>query len=363
MRQAFYNMKKHYKIVLFTILTLISIFVSFIAISMILDFRPKNVEVVEISSQSDTIPDTVSILTWNIGYAGLGDNMDFFYDGGKSARDTKERTIKNLDSIIAYIKKNEHDIILLQEVDTDSKRSYYINQLEIIKKALPEYHTYFTYIYKSWFVPSPILHPSGRTKSGLMILSKYEPAEVLRFQYPSKSPFPLSLFDLKRALLRMKFTLSNGKSIYISNTHNTAFGKSEMAVIENDFIIDMIKEENSRGNKFIVGGDWNQYITNPDSLKINNSTYHPNKIDISKWKQHGEFYFDISSPSVRYNDHPYDETSCTNIVDLIFADKSIKVTEIKTDNLQFKNSDHNPVSAKVNIQTQVKPHCEVGNTI
>ena len=40
----------------------------------------------------------ISILTWNIGYAGLGKNAEFITDGGKSIiSSTKKQVIKNLD--------------------------------------------------------------------------------------------------------------------------------------------------------------------------------------------------------------------------------------------------------------------------
>lgn len=41
----------------------------------------------------------------NIGYAGLGDNMDFFYDGGRRVRDSRERTARNLKEIVETISR------------------------------------------------------------------------------------------------------------------------------------------------------------------------------------------------------------------------------------------------------------------
>lgn len=40
--------------------------------------------------------DTVTCTSWNIGYCGLGANMDFFYDGGNQVRTSEEKTEKNL---------------------------------------------------------------------------------------------------------------------------------------------------------------------------------------------------------------------------------------------------------------------------
>ena len=78
-----------------------------------------------------------SILSWNIGYGALGDDADFFLDGGKEVRaSSKERVHENLQNIIKKIKALNSDIAMLQEVDVNSKRSYGINQSRIISNNM-----------------------------------------------------------------------------------------------------------------------------------------------------------------------------------------------------------------------------------
>lgn len=123
-------------------------FIVFIAISAILEHKPEREEVaIHYPALSplpeSTIPDSIKIMTWNIGYAGLGENMTFFMDGGKDIRDTRERTEENLHHIIETIKGENPDILLLQEVDIDSHRTYNIDQVEILQREFPQYHIYF----------------------------------------------------------------------------------------------------------------------------------------------------------------------------------------------------------------------------
>jgi hypothetical protein len=67
----------------------------------------------------------LSMITWNIGYAGLGKEMDFFYEGGRQVRPSFELSEKYLEGIISYIGLNRStDFFLFQEVDLRSKRSY-----------------------------------------------------------------------------------------------------------------------------------------------------------------------------------------------------------------------------------------------
>ena len=79
------------------------------------------------ATYQSTMP--LRIVTFNTGYGALGEDADFFMDGGESVTPESEEYIKsNMLGIEKILKKVDADIILLQEVDTDSKRSYGLNQ-------------------------------------------------------------------------------------------------------------------------------------------------------------------------------------------------------------------------------------------
>ena len=205
------------------------------------------------------IDDNLKIVTWNIGYGGLGSNMDFFYDGGTQIRDTEARTMRNLGGILAEMKAMDADIYLLQEVDECSRRTYRINELAMLQAAFPEYHLYFACNYRSFFVPIPLRSPMGKVASGLVILSRYRAEKVERLAYPSRFPFPVSLFNLKRCLLAATFRLPDGGLLAVGNTHNTAYDAGGMREQETGFLASWIDSLQSQGVKVLVGGDWNQY--------------------------------------------------------------------------------------------------------
>lgn len=99
------------------------------------EYRPKQVEGVpaEISAALplDEVEPTqeLTVLTWNIGYAGLGANADFFMDGGEEVQATDEARMEaNLLAIADELDAVDPDIAFLQEVDRDSTRSYGIDQ-------------------------------------------------------------------------------------------------------------------------------------------------------------------------------------------------------------------------------------------
>jgi len=60
----------------------------------ITDYKPEPIEIIVEKGSNGGITNlqqnTFSLINWNIGYAGLGQEMDFFYDGGEGVRPTKK---------------------------------------------------------------------------------------------------------------------------------------------------------------------------------------------------------------------------------------------------------------------------------
>lgn len=332
-------------------------FLLFIAVSAIVEYRPDTETTIEDYSANgydgcQPLPDTIKIMSWNIGYAGLGDNMDYFYDGGVKIRDSRERTIQNLQDIIAVMKSADADLYFLQEVDKRSHRSYYINELDSLTAHFPDYHLFYAINYKSWFVPIPLRNPIGAVDGGLVILSKYTPCRVVRMQYPSKFPFPVSLFNLKRCMLSAYFADSDGNVIMLGNTHSTAFDTGNMRSKETSFIKDLAYDFNSSGTRFIYGGDWNQYPPqyDPSKEELENEYYRPELLDTSNVSDLASVVCDFSHHTLRYNDCVYSEQSLQTLADFFIVSKGIEPLSVETMNLNYRSSDHNPVVMAVSLK-------------
>ena len=105
------------KISLYTILLAIVLLAGFFLWAMITEYRPDTVELIEENHHTQIIPDEFVIAIWNIGYAGMSAEMDFFMDGGRQTRITKEQTQSNMRHIVATLDTLPADFILLQEVE------------------------------------------------------------------------------------------------------------------------------------------------------------------------------------------------------------------------------------------------------
>lgn len=196
-------------------------FAGLLAFSTLTDYQPEpeSEEQLVLNGKATKIEDdTFTALIWNIGYAGLGAEVDFFNDGGKMVRPNEEQNNRFLEGISALITeyRDSVDFVLLQEVDKDSKRSYYTNQQERIASALPGFASCFALNYDVKFVPVPFAFPYtpyGRTYGGLVSYSRFEPQASLRLQYPGGFDWPTRLYMLDRCALEQKFKLPNGKDL------------------------------------------------------------------------------------------------------------------------------------------------------
>lgn len=299
------------------------------------------------------MPDTIRLVSWNIGYGGLGDDMDFFYDGGQRVRDSRVRTAANLARIVLTLQQIDADVMLLQEVDRSSHRSYRIDEAALICQAFPEYTAQFAYNYRAWCVPIPLHNPIGRVNSGLLMLSRWEPIDAVRLQYPSAFSFPVRLFNLKRGLLSARFLTEAGDTIMINNTHNTAYDTGDMRYKESVFLADLLAAADSAGMATITGGDWNQYPPDyiPTAAELSNPNFVPQPIDYKGFRRVGRFVYDETKPSLRYLDHPFDpDSSVQTLTDFFFVSPQIEVLSIETLPLKFRWSDHNPVVMTICIK-------------
>jgi len=332
----------------------------FILYGTITRFQPAAVEPVAVQGQQSTVngrlnsDSTITFMTWNIGYGGLGAEMDFFYDSGKRVITPEEWCKKYVAGINETVKQNgDADFIFIQEADRKGKRSWNIDEVAGISAQLPDHNYAFALNYDVKYLPFPWSEPLGRIYGGLLTLSKFQPEECKRIALPGITDWPRKLFYLERCLMQQRYKLANGKELIVINTHFEAYDdggvkRAQMAVTKK-----LMEEEYAKGNYVVLGGDWN--IAPPDfnvhkweKVKLLDALYTLNNDSnyIPGWK----YAADNNTPSNRKNDHAYDATTYTTVIDYFFVSPNIEMEEVKGIDAQFKYSDHNPVRMKIRLK-------------
>jgi len=332
------------------------------------DFKPTGVwalSAIHPASLPAIEDSTVSLVIWNIGYAGLGEESDFFYDGGdplfsggKMVRPERPVVEKNLEGIANLVRNTQADFFLFQEVDSSSKRSYFTDHIDTLSRALPGFGAWYSVNYLSRRVPIPVMEPwraYGRTNSGLLTLSKYAPSSAERVQLPGRYPWPNRLFQLDRCAAVLRYPLKNGRELVLVNIHNAAHDKGgKIKAQQMEFLHSFFTEEyEQKGNYVIAGGDWNQcppFFEYDSFMPGNTQGFSQTNIDPEYLPSEWRWMYDPAVPTNRKTEKPYTKgESFVTTIDFFLLSPNVTVKKVRVINQDFQFSDHQPVWMEVQL--------------
>lgn len=347
--------KKILRYLLILIIVILLGFIGLIVYAIVTDYKPEEQEIISKSEAPSLLKDSLSItlLTWNTGYAGLDKEMDFFFDGGTKVITPENACLENLKGIGDFLKGNDSiDFIFLQEVDKGSKRSYYLNEYDTLRRVLENHSPFFAKNYDVFFVPKPVSEPMGKVLSGIATFSKYTPSISIRYRFPGDFGFPTKLFWLDRCFLVNRYPLASGKDLVIVNTHNEAFDAGDIRKAQMEYLKIFILNEYNKGNYIIAGGDWNQC---PPGFK---PAFQENIVNTSQMVMPSDYLppewkwiYDTTTPSNRTVIAAYDRgTTTTTVIDFFLLSPNIESDYVKCIQLDFEYSDHNPVIIKAKLR-------------
>ncbi len=329
------------------------------------EYQPADIEPAEMSGAAAGVVregDELTLFTWNIGYGALGDNADFFMDGGRGViTASKERVEQNIADVVREIEQIDPDIALLQEVDTRSRRSSYIDQAQAVSSAFAHMQSSFALNYKTAFVPIG-LPAYGTINGGLLTLSAYGASEATRLALPSSYDWPISTVQLKRCQLVVRIPVQGtDRELVIVNEHPDAYTDEVHHAIQVDVIRRTVEDEIAAGNYVIAGGDWNHTFNSVDTSAyplLPTTGWQAGTIDESEFPPACQFAMDSSHPTCRLLDHPLVNADGTPsdlpmqyyVIDGFMVSDNIRIISTETQDLGFKASDHNPVVMKVVLE-------------
>lgn len=334
------------------------------------DFQPEEIIQIETSQKAKKIiisDTTLRLITWNLGYGGLGAEADFFFDsqgmlksGGKMIRPTRDLVDKYIKGEVDFVKNTPADFYLFQEVDFNSKRSYYNNQFQAVANALPDYGAAYAVNYLSDWVPIPLLEPwhaYGRVNAGLATYSRCQPSTSTRYQLPGDYPWPTRIFQLDRCALVQKFPTSFGRDLVIINIHNSAYDKGGLLKAQQMvYLHDLFEREYAEGNYVIVGGDWNQC---PPDFKFDAlmpgkaGPYTQTNVSKDFMQDSGwQWVANTAVPTNRKVRSPYiPGKTFETVIDFFLVSPNVKFLGVRGIHQGFAFSDHQPVLMEVELVT------------
>ena len=356
---------KHFflKLLLRLILILILVVGAVLGALTLLEYKPDDREIISITGSSSIRPktgDTIKILSWNIGYGALGDNASYFFDGGSDVIPSDEaRVNQNMESIFAFLNEERADVMLLQEVDHAGKRTHGLNESRYILDNIEgPYTATFANNYKVLYIPYPI-PPIGNVDSGLLTVSVYDMNYATRVSMPCPYDWPMRIVNLKRCLMIDRIAIEGtDKDLILINLHLEAYADAEGQKAQIDAMLSVLEEEYAKGNYVIAGGDFNQTFSNVDtsSYPQNPKKWTPQIVDVSTFGSNWTALMDGSVPSCRLLDQPYlgaePDKVQYYVIDGFIVSNNLTVESLRTEQLNFVNSDHNPLILEVTIPAE-----------
>ena len=351
-------MKRFLKVLFIIVLVIVAAAAGLIAWLSIAEYRPEAVEELNFTAQDESAPalpqgESLTVLSWNIGYAGLGSNADFFMDGGENVKSSdRVRVESNLLNISQLLYgENAPDLILLQEVDTNSSRTYNIDQSACLAGA----NAAHALNYSCPFVPFP-LPPIGKVNSGVFTTTDYAIDRAERVSLPCPFSWPVSTANLKRCLLVSYLPIEGSdRQLVLVNLHLESYDDGEGKIAQTRQLNEFIQAEYEKGNYVIAGGDFNQIF--PGSLEVYPNTHpelwEPGVLTEDMLPVGWSYAYDLRVPSCRLLNRPYDPEDTENtqhyVIDGFILSPNVTLESVETLDEGFIASDHNPVLLRVTL--------------
>ena len=349
--------RKFLKVLLGIVIALLILVGGALLAITLLEYRPQDKEAITAPGGTEALEAgrEITLVSYNIGYTGLGAAEEFFMDGGNKTRaDSKEIVEGYMKGVGEELKAQNADIYILQEVDIGSKRSYYLDEATYFKDELGLPYD-FAYNFNVFYLPYPIPDTMGRVKSGLATYTGYKIDSAERVQLPLAFTWPMRTLNLKRCLLINRMPVEGtDKELVLINLHLEAYDSGEGKIAQTKMLYEVITAELEKGNYVIAGGDFNQSFPGAHLYEaVLDGLWMPGTLN-DDLPEGFRFVFDENEPTCRSLDRPY--TGCENpqyyIIDGFIISSNIDVTSLEVLDTGFANSDHRPLKLVFSLGTE-----------
>ena len=309
------------------------------------------------ATQAASVGTEYTAVSYNVGFGAYTPEFTFFMDEGKESRARSAESVQECTNGVSDVALSyDPDITLYQEVDTDSTRSWHIDQVKIINdkfSAHGNYDSVFAQNYHSVYLMYPLNKPHGASNSGLLTESRFDVTSSLRRSLPIADGFK-KILDLDRCYSISHIPVDNGKEIVLFNVHLSAYGTdAAQGNAQLEMLFGDMKAAYDAGNYVICGGDFNHDFTTTSKEYFNpgtDKTYSwcepfPDDIipdGLSKCTDYAEGMVHTS----RYANIPYGEDSFVVILDGFIISDNIGCTYVQNIDTGYKYTDHNPAVMK-----------------
>lgn len=352
--------RKWWKIPVGILLLLVVVVIGYVGYVILTYSRIEDNQDLKVEGNAEGVLETgteYTVVTYNVGFGAYTPDFTFFMDEGKQSRAaSRESVISCIEGSVSTALSYEPDIVLFQEVDTDSTRSHHVDQAEMINTAFDGFDHVAAVNYHSAYLMYPLYEPHGASNSCILTQSRFPVASALRRSLPISTGFNKFL-DLDRCYSISWIPVSDGKELVLINTHLSAYGTdAAQGNAQLQMMFEDMKKEYEQGNYVICGGDLNHDFTgdsrnvlNPGTDKIYSWCQPFPAEEIPEGFSQCTDYAEGLTATSRYTDQPYGPDSFTVVLDGFIVSDNVECTYVQNMDTGYLYTDHNPVVMKFRL--------------
>lgn len=197
-------------------------------------------------------PTQLKVMAWNVKYGAC--RIDFWFDfwGDRTQMSTTEVT-DCLTKVAALIREYDPDILMTEEIEVDSKRSAYIDQVRFLLENTNLRYAMYGETWDARYVPSEGV---GRINLGNAIFSRYPITRGERIRQVDRTDQDgvTAAFYIHRAISRAEVNLGD-RTVAAYAVHTEAYDNDGTKQKQIAQIYDLLKAESL---PWVAGGDWNE---------------------------------------------------------------------------------------------------------
>lgn len=300
--------------------------------------------------------DELTLVTWNLGYAGLGRGSDFFADGGKSyLPPSRSAVVRNRDQIAAWLDGAEADVFLLQEVAQASAVNWWVDLRGAVDRSLPGHGSAFYADFRTRLLPPPL-----RIRNGLATYSRTGLSHVELWPLPEDGDPYAGALRRRYAAVASRID-GPGGCWTVVNVHTAAFDEGAgLRRRQISALLERARAEHASGRRVIIGGDWNLRLvpTNFPHTTQEKDLFWVHDFPRDLLPEGWSIAADPTVASVRTNERPYQPNeNYTAVIDGFIVGPGITVDTVRGTDLGFVASDHQPVRVTVRASEPPSATC------
>lgn len=292
---------------------------------------------------------TLRLVTWNVGYAGMGAEADFVADGGEQLRPASADLVRrNLAAVRRWVEGEGAgaDVYLFQEAALPSWNTHGVDVLAALTRALPGYARVFGADLRTRGLPPP-----WRIAVGNAVFSRRPVAGAERRGLPLEPEYVAGLFRKGYRMHVVRLAAAPGAARWVLvNVHLAAFDDGAVRRRQLRAVLDFAVAEHRRGHRVVVGGDWNLRLADT-AFPHRTAGEHlfwirdfPPGLLPPGW----HWAVDPAVPTVRTAHQPYVAgDNYVTVIDGFLLAPDVELLQVRGVDLGFAHTDHQPVEVRV----------------